>query len=999
MSGSLNDAYILVEYAFEYKAKDGRSISILPNERYRLVEKTNNHWWQVQKDEHSRPFYIPAKYVRELLSIPQLVNGFEELQEMDEQRHFHYKGSLEFLNQKNDSSQVMQNVCHTMSTFGIKDENSAANCCGSAPDLQQISIETNKAGELSSVIQDNSLISLRKQKRSSGNCPATLARFESPQRQSDRNRISYTPGMSPANWLNSVDSIRPSYSLGDLQRLEKRASFHQEILSCKRNARTESFSHPRYSTASDSENIYETIPDVIEQREQLPGRPTAAPPRQKGKCTPSQSFDNEQQDSAIYVNVHVRSKPSLPEFFPEEASVTSEEWETHTDQESGQVFYYNPTTGETTWDCPFDTAKSSLSSLSSPFPSPTLHDSQLEWETVFDTDTGHPYYYNPSTGETSWEPPLQGNDCEPHAAMVPVFSKPPNLRPPTPETDYPEVSVDDAVNYPAEDYSPTWSHDDFTYSQVSQLSPRSVDGPQTPPGWICKKDDDGQLLYTSNYTSEKWIKYEDASGQPYFCSLDRTKSQWELPEVHPSYPKRPVSDPEASNAVFKNWRLGMPNSLSPTESESKESPPFNRRNAVDFSVEQASGIDIHFPPSRVLNLEKAGLLQKTKICENGKRLRKNWSTSWTVLEGQILTFYKDGKSQPSGTMRQATSQMSAEHTLELRGAVINSAIKEKTSKKNVLELKTRDGDEYLIHHDKENILEDWYQAITASIRKQAASEPDENHKNEQKSVTVDKTPSTLVTLRDKDDKDKKGTRTSRLLSMSSTNQENDPKKVRSKLRKLLMRRPTLQSVKEKGYIKDQVFGCHLDVLCKREKSTVPLFVEQCIQAVEKRGLDIDGLYRVSGNLAVIQKLRFKVDHEENLDLDDGQWEDVHILTGALKLFFRELPEPLFPFSNFQQFITAIKTTDTYNRKIYMRDLVHSLPLPNQDTMKLLFGHLRRVIEYHDKNRMSVKSLAIVFGPTLLKPEDEGANIALYTIVQSQIVEHILNEYEQIFLES
>lgn len=44
---------------------------------------------------------------------------------------------------------------------------------------------------------------------------------------------------------------------------------------------------------------------------------------------------------------------------------------------------------------------------------------------------------------------------------------------------------------------------------------------------------------------------------------------------------------------------------------------------------------------------------------------------------------------------------------------------------------------------------------------------------------------------------------------------------------------------------------------------------------------------------------------EELNLEDGQWEDVHVITGALKLFFRELPEPLFPYSHFNNFIAAI----------------------------------------------------------------------------------------------
>uniref|UniRef100_A0A3Q0S069 Rho-GAP domain-containing protein n=1 Tax=Amphilophus citrinellus TaxID=61819 RepID=A0A3Q0S069_AMPCI len=185
-----------------------------------------------------------------------------------------------------------------------------------------------------------------------------------------------------------------------------------------------------------------------------------------------------------------------------------------------------------------------------------------------------------------------------------------------------------------------------------------------------------------------------------------------------------------------------------------------------------------------------------------------------------------------------------------------------------------------------------------------------------------------------------------------------------------------------------VFGCDLATLCSHEKTTVPSFVQKCIHAVERRGLDIDGLYRVSGNLAVIQKLRFKADHGKI----NQRWEDVHVITGALKLFFRELPEPLFPYSHFNKFIS-------------MRDLIESLPDPNHDTMRLLFGHLHRFaapftsvlfIEYGQDNRMTVQNVAIVFGPTLLRPEMESGNIAMYMVFQNQIVEFILNEYNYLF---
>lgn len=57
---------VLVEFEYEYEGRDGHMVSIKPNERYILLAKTNDHWWHVCKDERAKPFYIPAKYVKEL---------------------------------------------------------------------------------------------------------------------------------------------------------------------------------------------------------------------------------------------------------------------------------------------------------------------------------------------------------------------------------------------------------------------------------------------------------------------------------------------------------------------------------------------------------------------------------------------------------------------------------------------------------------------------------------------------------------------------------------------------------------------------------------------------------------------------------------------------------------------------------------------------------------------------------------------------------------------
>ncbi|XP_064906655.1 rho GTPase-activating protein 12 isoform X24 [Columba livia] len=390
------------------------------------------------------------------------------------------------------------------------------------------------------------------------------------------------------------------------------------------------------------------------------------------------------------------------------------------------------------------------------------------------------------------------------------------------------------------------------------------------------------------------------------------------------------------------------------------------------------------PKHQATGQEKYGLLNVTKITENGKKVRKNWMSSWAVLQGSSLLFTK---TQGSGTGWFGVNQSKPEFTVDLKGASIEWASKDKSSKKNVIELKTRQGTELLIQSDNDTFINEWYTVLN----NQPVVESDEALEDE-----VPDSPGVEKQDKEKDkEKENKDSKKLRSVKAPSNIDSTEQKKTKTKLKKFLTRRPTLQAVREKGYIKDQVFGSNLTSLCQRENSTVPKFVKLCIEHVEEHGLDVDGLYRVSGNLAVIQKLRFAVNHDEKLDLNDSKWEDIHVITGALKMFFRELPEPLFTYNHFNDFVNAIKQ-EPRHRVHAVKDLIKQLPKPNQDTMQVLFRHLKRVVENGEKNRMTYQSVAIVFGPTLLKPEKETGNIAVHTVYQNQIVELILLELNSIF---
>ncbi|XP_029383642.1 rho GTPase-activating protein 27 isoform X3 [Echeneis naucrates] len=922
---------VSVQYEFEYTAKDGRVVSIRPNESYVLISKTNEHWWHVRRDRHTRPFYIPAQYVKELGS---------------------HTGDCPAAGQP-DPTDPGTELCET-----LREEPAESSSLTSAPARTDV--------------------------------------------------------------LQLYAKAQPVQKAGKKQGKPKSLPCGDKV-----DGDDEDMAFP---PPPDSP-IYDTIPDLnlpeVDTFSELPGLappngPSASPEQQQQSLSQPPRLlqvmvENESPRSAVYVNVAQlrksisESPPSAPASYSP-SYLEPEGWEVHTDRESGQQYYYHPATGRTTWDNPFlysptDPEPPPEEELCSPSPpqSPALSLSTSsppawtsDWEQLVDETSGRPYFYNPMSGETSWEPPEQLSPYPPPMEQTSVHRFHEDGPPPLPEEDYP------SEDYPATDQPEPYNQllaagpptlpKEYSVSHVSRTSiPRANLDRSTPEGWNLTVEPNGTWVFTSEHSPDQWIKSMDDRGQAYYYLRDGSRSQWNLPEVHVALGQSKVENGlEAENvSVIKNWRHTMGPAQLSLAQEDGRFVPTHRRNTSDYSSDSSS--TGNSPEAQHNNLEKAGILNKTKICENGKKVRKNWAQTWTVLHGGVLTFHKDPKSTVTGASNK-TNQIVPEFAVDLRGATIGWASKDKSSKKNVLELKGKNGVDFLIQYDTESIITDWHKVLMDTIRQ---LEYQDHHSEEDDGDLYEK-----IAHVERDDRTAGGTDKRRpprpsVTSSSSSAGDADQKRVRTKLMKFLMKRPTLQSVKEKGYIRENVFGCHLASLCAQEKTTVPSFVEKSISAVEKRGLDIDGLYRVSGNLAVIQKLRFKADHEE-LDLEDGQWEDVHVITGALKLFFRELAEPLFPYSHFNGFITAIRIPD-YNTKLCkMQELVKTLPPPNHDTMKRLFGHLRRVIQCGDDNRMTVQNVAIVFGPTLLRPEMESSNIAMHMVFQNQIVEFILNEYGRIF---
>lgn len=121
-----------------------------------------------------------------------------------------------------------------------------------------------------------------------------------------------------------------------------------------------------------------------------------------------------------------------------------------------------------------------------------------------------------------------------------------------------------------------------------------------------------------------------------------------------------------------------------------------------------------------------------------------------------------------------------------------------------------------------------------------------------------------------------------------------------------------------------LFGVDLDTIVSREAKTggvpggvatslavtsglqVPIIVRRCVEEIERRGLDIIGLYRLCGSATKKRILREAFErNSRSVDLTPDNVPDINVITGVLKDYLRELPEPLFTKCLYQMLVDAL----------------------------------------------------------------------------------------------
>ncbi|XP_032397984.1 rho GTPase-activating protein 10 isoform X3 [Etheostoma spectabile] len=179
------------------------------------------------------------------------------------------------------------------------------------------------------------------------------------------------------------------------------------------------------------------------------------------------------------------------------------------------------------------------------------------------------------------------------------------------------------------------------------------------------------------------------------------------------------------------------------------------------------------------------------------------------------------------------------------------------------------------------------------------------------------------------------------------------------------------------------------------------FIKNSISAIEKRGIDDQGLYRVVGVSSKVQKLLLlMIDEKSNeVDMSTSEDWDVKTITSALKLYLRSLPEPLMTYGLYKDFISLAKGGSPESRIQAVHCLVHKLPERNRQVLGLLMKHLANVAAHSKQNLMTVANLGVVFGPTLMRPQEDTVAAIMDLKFQNIVVEILIEHNEKIFADA
>ncbi|XP_078219705.1 oligophrenin-1 isoform X2 [Callithrix jacchus] len=177
------------------------------------------------------------------------------------------------------------------------------------------------------------------------------------------------------------------------------------------------------------------------------------------------------------------------------------------------------------------------------------------------------------------------------------------------------------------------------------------------------------------------------------------------------------------------------------------------------------------------------------------------------------------------------------------------------------------------------------------------------------------------------------------------------------------------------------------------------FVRKCINIIETKGIKTEGLYRTVGSNIQVQKLLnafFDPKCPGDVDFHNSDW-DIKTITSSLKFYLRNLSEPVMTYRLHKELVSAAKSDNLDYRLGAIHSLVYKLPEKNREMLELLIRHLVNVCEHSKENLMTPSNMGVIFGPTLMRAQEDTVAAMMNIKFQNIVVEILIEHFGKIYL--